>query len=119
MSAKIQIKNDSVKNFGGFFSFVDHFRKDGMGEIVDKILGNRSILAKYSNSDIFLSLAAIFLTGGSCIEDANVFDKPRADKLACMPRRENGCCEATNRLPIISPKSRRATDSAVPTPFLG
>ena len=71
MSAKIQIKNDSVKNFGGFFSFVDHFRKDGMEGIVNNTLGHRSILAKYSNSDIFLSLAAIFLTGGSCIEDAN------------------------------------------------
>lgn len=29
------------------------------------------MLAKYSNSDIFLSLAAIYLTGGSCIEDSN------------------------------------------------
>jgi len=34
-------------------------------------LGNRSVFAKYRNSDIFLSLAAIFLTGGTCIEDAN------------------------------------------------
>lgn len=71
MGAKIQIKNESVKNFGGFFSFVDHFRKDGMDGIIDKLLDNRSIFAKYSNSDISLSLAAIFLTGGSCIEDSN------------------------------------------------
>ena len=69
-----------------------------MEGFVNNTLGNRSILAKYSNSDIFLSLAAIFLTGGSCIEDANAFDKPRADKFACMPRCENVCCEATNRL---------------------
>lgn len=68
---KIQIKNDSVRTFGGFFSFVDHFRKDGLGDIIDSTLGDRSILAKCSNSDIFLSLAAVFLTGGSCIEDAN------------------------------------------------
>ena len=26
----------------------------------------------------------------------NVFDKPSADKLACMPRRENDGCEETN-----------------------
>ena len=71
MAAKIQIKNDSVRNFGGFFSFVDHFRNDRLDIIVDKALGNRSMLAKYSNSDIFLSLAAIYLTGGSCIEDSN------------------------------------------------
>lgn len=71
MAAKIQIKNDSVRNFGGFFSFVDHFRNDGLDIIVDKALGNRSMLAKYSNSDIFLSLVAIYLTGGSCIEDSN------------------------------------------------
>lgn len=71
MSAKIQIKNDIVRNFGGFFSFVDHFRKDRMSDIVDNALGYRSVFAKYSNSDIFLSLAAIFLTGGTCIEDAN------------------------------------------------
>ena len=71
MSAKIQIKNDSVKNYGGFFSFADHFRNDGLADIVDNTLGHRSVLATYSYSDIFLSLAAIYLTGGSCIEDAN------------------------------------------------
>lgn len=59
------------KFFGGIFSFADHFHKDGMDEIADKSLGSRRIFAKYSNSDIFLSLAAIFLTGGSCIEDTN------------------------------------------------
>ncbi|MCQ2277867.1 MAG: hypothetical protein MJZ62_01080 [Bacteroidales bacterium] len=71
MGAKVQIKNESTKNFGGIFSFVDHSHKDGVDGIVDKSLGSRSIFAKYSNSDIFLSLAAIFLTGGSCIEDSN------------------------------------------------
>ena len=75
MSAKIQIKNDSVRNFGVFFSFVDHFRKDGMEGIVNNTLEHRSMLARYSNSDIFLLLATIFLTGGSCIEDANVFSR--------------------------------------------
>ncbi|MCQ2296611.1 MAG: hypothetical protein MJZ45_04345 [Bacteroidales bacterium] len=64
MSAKIQIKNDSVKNFGGFFSFVDHFRKNGTDDIIDNSLGYRWVLAKYSNSDIFLSLAAIFRSLG-------------------------------------------------------
>lgn len=44
MSAKIQIKKRFSKVFGIFCSFVDHFRKDSMGNIVDNTLGNRSIL---------------------------------------------------------------------------
>lgn len=71
MAAKIQIKKDSVKNYGGFLPFVDHFRKDGMEDVSNKALGTRGVFAKYKNLDIFLSLASIFLTGGTCIEDAN------------------------------------------------
>ncbi|MBQ0015437.1 MAG: DUF2851 family protein, partial [Bacteroidales bacterium] len=35
---------------------------------------------------------------GSCFirMRENVFDKPSADKQACVSRRENDCCEATN-----------------------
>jgi len=60
MSAKIQIKNDSVIKIGGFFSFVDHFRKDGMDAIIDNTLGDRSIFAKYSNSDFSYRLRQSF-----------------------------------------------------------
>ncbi len=65
MTAKIQIKNDTVRNFGGFLSFVDHFRNDGMTDIIYNALGDRSVFAKYSHSDIFLSLATVRLAGGS------------------------------------------------------
>lgn len=71
MGAKIQIKNDSVKNLGGFFLSIDHFRHDEMSEIIGKTLVHRKMYDKYSYFDNFLSLAAIYLTGGSCIEDAN------------------------------------------------
>lgn len=70
MGAKIQIKNDSVYNFGGFFFCVDHFRKSGLAKVIDNTLGIRSALAKYSYSDIVETLMAIYLTGGSRIEDA-------------------------------------------------
>ena len=70
MGAKIQIKNDSVKNFGGFYLFLDHFRKAGLDGIVDKTLGYRGVLAQYSYADIFSSLMAVYATGGTCVEDS-------------------------------------------------
>lgn len=42
-----------------------------MEDVLNKALGTRGVFAKYKNLDIFLSLALIFLTGGTCIEDAN------------------------------------------------
>ena len=70
MAAKIQIKNDSIYNFGGFYFFVDHFRKSGLAELIDNTLGIRGVLATYSYSEIVESLMQIFMTGGSRIEDA-------------------------------------------------
>ena len=70
MGAKIQINNDSVYNFGGFFFCIDHFRKSGLAKVMDNTLGVRSNLAIYSYSEIFESMMAIYLTGGSRIEDA-------------------------------------------------
>ena len=70
MGAKIQIKNDSVYNFGGFFFCIDHFCKSGLAKVIDNTLGVRSNLARYSYSEIFESMMAIYLTGGSRIEDA-------------------------------------------------
>ncbi len=48
MSAKVQIKNDSINNFGGFYFCIDHFRKSRMADIVDKTLSIRDTLATYS-----------------------------------------------------------------------
>ena len=55
MSAKIQIKNDSVHNFGRLFFCINHFRKSGLVKVIDNTLGFRGNLAKYSYSEIFES----------------------------------------------------------------
>lgn len=70
MGAKIQIKNDSIHNFGGFFFCIDHFRKAGLADVIDNTLGIRGIFATYSYSEIVETLMSIYLTGGSRIEDA-------------------------------------------------
>jgi len=57
-------------NFCRFFFCIDHFRKSGLAKVIDNTLGVRGNLAKYSYSDIFESMMAIYLTGGSRIEDA-------------------------------------------------
>ena len=70
MAAKVQIKNDSIHNFGGFYFCVDHFRKSGLAELIYNILGIRGVLAIYSYSEIVESMVQIFMKGGSRIEDA-------------------------------------------------
>ena len=70
MGAKVQIKNDSVYNFGGFYFCIDHFRSSGLAKVIDNALGVRGGLARYSYSEIFESLMAVYLTGGTRIEDA-------------------------------------------------
>ena len=70
MGAKVQIKNDSINNFGGFFFCLDHFRNAGLADAIDKTLGIRGIFATYSYSEIVETLMSIYLTGGSRIEDA-------------------------------------------------
>ncbi|MBP5535366.1 MAG: hypothetical protein J6X62_01095 [Bacteroidales bacterium] len=70
MGAKVQIKNDSINNFGGFYFCIDHFRRSGLADIIDNTLVIRGILAQYSYSEIVETLMSIYLTGGSRIEDA-------------------------------------------------
>lgn len=70
MAAKIQIKSESVGNFGGIFLLLDHFNKSGMNKLSDNTLGNRRFNAKYSFSDILRTLLATYTSGGSCIEDS-------------------------------------------------
>ena len=52
------------------FFCIDHFQKSGRAKVIDNTLGIRSNLAKYCYSEIFESMMAIYLTGGSRIEDA-------------------------------------------------
>ena len=71
MGAKIQIKDDSIYNFGGFYFCIDHFRKIGLSNIIDNTLGIRGKYAKYSYSEIFETMMALYLTGMSRIEDVH------------------------------------------------
>ena len=57
-------------NFCRFFFCIDHFRKSRLAKVIDNTLGVRGNLAKYIYSEIFESMMAIYLTGGSRIEDA-------------------------------------------------
>ena len=91
MGAKIQIKNDSVYNFCRFFFCIDHFRKSGLAKVIDNTLGVMGNLAKYSYSDIFESMMAIYLTGGSRIEDA----KRLSAQFSKKNRRDTGCAAPT------------------------
>ena len=52
MAAKVQIKNDSIYNFGGFYFCIDYFRKSGLAELTDNTLDIRGVLATYSYSEI-------------------------------------------------------------------
>lgn len=46
MGAKIQIKDDSIYNFGGFYFRINHFRKCGFSSAIDTTLKIRSKPAK-------------------------------------------------------------------------
>ena len=89
MGAKIQIKDDSIYSFGGFYFCIDHFRKIGLSNLIDNTLGIRGKYAKYSYSEIFETMMAIYLTGMSRIEDvhrlsAQFSEKSQGYKL-CSP----------------------------------
>ena len=89
MGAKVQIKNDSIHNFGGFYFCIDHFRKTGLANIIDNALGIRSVFATYSYSEIVETLMSIYLTGGTRIEDAkrlsNQFSEKTQGYELCSP----------------------------------
>ncbi len=42
MGAKVQIKKDSIHNFGGFYFCIDHFRNSGLAKLMDNALGIKS-----------------------------------------------------------------------------
>lgn len=79
-------------NFCRFFFCIDHFRKSRLAKVIDNTLGVRGDLAKYSYSEIFESMMAIYLTGGSRIEDAKrlsaQFSKKIAGIQAVQPRHD-------------------------------
>lgn len=73
MSAKIEKISDKIGTFGGIFQTIDCFRNLGLDKLVDNTLKNRHRNATYMPSDLVENLLSVYCTGGSCIEDANIF----------------------------------------------
>jgi len=73
-----------------FFSFVDLYRKVGMAFIFNNPLGYRGILAIYSNTDIYLSLAVIIphlkLLQQGCISSFTQFSGPEGSTITTTKR---------------------------------
>ena len=80
MGAKIEKKSDKIGTFGGIFQTIDCFRNLGLSKLVDITLKNRCWNAIYKPSDLVENLLSVYCTGGSCIEDANMF---RTDTYGC------------------------------------
>ena len=75
MTAKIQIKNDRINSFGGFFFIIDQFRSSGLAALVDKILVIKWITTRYSYSNVIENLTSVFVSGGEVLEDMNFFQQ--------------------------------------------
>lgn len=70
MGAKVQIKNDSVHNFGWFYYCFDHSRRSGLVIIIDNPLDVSGVFARISYSKTMEALMSIYFTGESQVEDA-------------------------------------------------
>ena len=66
---KVQIKNDRITPFGGFFHIMDVFEECGLKECIRHHLGVRgSLSSAYQYDELFLSLFSNYLCGGDCLE---------------------------------------------------
>ena len=66
---KITTSTANIKSFGGFNFISAEFDKLKLPKLITKHLGKRSLLAKYSFSDVIKNLWAITFAGGDCAED--------------------------------------------------
>jgi Transposase DDE domain group 1 len=66
---KITTSLENIKSFGGLNFISEQFDSLNLPELISKHLGTRSILAKYSYSDVIKNLWAITFAGGDCAED--------------------------------------------------
>uniref|UniRef100_UPI004048857B IS1380 family transposase n=1 Tax=Mariniflexile sp. TaxID=1979402 RepID=UPI004048857B len=74
---KITTSKDNINSFGGLNFITSEFEKLKLTELITQHLGERSIYAKYSYSDVIKNLWAITFAGGDCAEDihANLKDE--------------------------------------------
>lgn len=66
---KITTSIDNIKSFGGLNFISEEFKKLNLPELIQKHLGQRSIQAEFSYSDVIKNLWAITFAGGDCAED--------------------------------------------------
>ena len=70
--AKVAIKNEKITAFGGINFVLDKF--DALlGDVIDRVLGRRSTSIGYQYSEIIRSIFALFMCGGDCMEDINLY----------------------------------------------
>jgi hypothetical protein len=68
----IETKHDGFTAFGGLAHIFNAMESCGILKLIDKELGLRGVRrSSFSYADVFKSLAAIYLTGGGCLEDVN------------------------------------------------
>lgn len=66
---KVINSSEKITAFAGFNFVFKSFKDSGLGELIDKQLGNRGVRSEFSYSDIFSNHMAVYLNGGDCIED--------------------------------------------------
>lgn len=66
---KITTSKDNINSFGGLNFITAEFEKLKLSELITQHLGERSIYATYSYSDVIKNLWAITFAGGDCAED--------------------------------------------------
>ena len=74
MATKVAIKSDKINPFGGINYVLDKFDAHLAGPI-DEFLGLRSTSFGYQYSHIICAIISVFLSGGSCMEDLNLYLK--------------------------------------------
>lgn len=69
---KVILSDKNITPFGGLNFIYDAISRCGIDSFIDKQMGQRSLLARYSYSDVVLSLLANSLTQGSFVSDLEV-----------------------------------------------
>jgi len=69
---KITTSKDNINSFGGLNFITSEFEKLKLSELITQHLGERSIYAKYSYSDVIKNMWAITFAGGDCAEDIHI-----------------------------------------------
>ena len=113
--AKIALKNEKITAFGGINFVLDKF--DALlGDVIDRSLGIRSTSFGYQYSEIVRALFAVYLCGGDCMEDINLYLR---DALADRPGTRIPSSDtvlrsieelATDNVTYTAPKSGKSYD---------